>query len=50
MDGVFDNTYFYVKHRAYSSLCDNKFHDPGDADAVIIHYPHMETKADAALE
>ncbi len=44
MDGVFGHTYFYYKDRATSSSSDGEYHDPRDADGVIVHYPPAEAE------
>jgi hypothetical protein len=46
MDDVFGHTYFYYKDRANSFSSNDEYHNPTDADGVIVHYPPVEPEPD----
>jgi hypothetical protein len=47
MDDVFRHNYFYYKDHADSSSSYGQYHGPRD---IVVHYPHAEPEAEAAVE
>jgi hypothetical protein len=47
MDGVFGHIYFYYKDLTHFSSSKGEYHNPRDADEVIVHYPLVKPKADS---